>query len=408
MKPTHPNLYLFNPTCEYAIANGNVSWQANRVLQKMESDLATLPMFLATSNDYIWVDRMPSENYLASLQDLNMDIPHFFTREHTKSEAFCSQRWNRLMPWGWSPAAHKKLQAFKSSCAPSFKASPVFQWNPTFKNYYSKKFGLEIVKKIKHKYPHDAFVADNEIARICTSKNEIEQLLSEWKKLMIKAPWSSSGRGLQAITKTPVHEKVWEKVLGIIKEQGYTIVEPYRDKQADLAFQFEISEGEIRYLGISNFFTDAKGQYQGNHLNGLPSSVDPTLKKFIESTSAFVIQSLIQTIQESNLGNIYEGNFGVDTLIFKDKNGELKTNPCQEINLRQNMGLLALQLERRIAPNRQGSYRMWYQSGQSFAPFSEKMKEKYPLILNHGKIESGFFPLTEAHPDSIFGAYLLV
>ncbi len=225
---------------------------------------------------------------------------------------------------------------------------------------------------------------------------------------MVKAPWSSSGRGLQAITKTPVHEKVWEKLLGIVKEQGYAIVEPFRDKQLDLAFQFECYGGKIRFLGVSNFFTDSKGQYAGNHLNGLPNSVAPRIQQFVEDTSATVVETLMAVIGKSNLPAVYEGNFGVDTLIFNDNNGELKTNPCQEINLRQNMGLLALQLEKRIAATRTGCYRMWHQSGQTFCAFSAEMQKTHPLVLSNGKIESGFFPLTDAHHDSIFGAYLLV
>lgn len=407
-KALNPNFYLFNPTCEYAVANGNVSWQANRTLQNMESDLATLPLFFAEPNDYVWVNRMPSKNYIQSLKKLALDVPHFVTGETTQSADFRKKQWNCLMPWGWSPAAHKQLRAFKVNCSEDFKTSPVFEWNPAAKDYYSKRFALDILKKIKDKYPHKAFPDNDQIAKICTKKSEIEQLLEAWGKLMIKAPWSSSGRGLQKITKTPVHEKVWERILGIIKEQGYALVEPYRNKQADIAFQFEIIGGKVRYLGVSNFFTDAKGQYQGNYLNGLPDSVDPAVKNFIDSTSAIIIESLIQAIEESNMHNVYEGKFGVDTLIYRASSGELKTNPCQEINLRHNMGLLCLQLAKYIVPEQRGTYQMWYRGGQSFGQFSREMQKKHPLVLKNGKIESGFFPVTDANPDSTFGAYLLV
>ena len=48
-----PDIYLFNPTCEYAVANGHTSWQPNRLLQKMEEDLGTLPLFFARPQDVI-------------------------------------------------------------------------------------------------------------------------------------------------------------------------------------------------------------------------------------------------------------------------------------------------------------------------------------------------------------------
>jgi hypothetical protein len=36
------------------------------------------------------------------------------------------------------------------------------------------------------------------------------------------------------------------------------------------------------------------------------------------------------------------------------------------------------------------------------------MEKKYPLKITQGKIESGFFPLTDADNVSLFGAYLLI
>jgi hypothetical protein len=35
------------------------------------------------------------------------------------------------------------------------------------------------------------------------------------------------------------------------------------------------------------------------------------------------------------------------------------------------------------------------------------MQARYPLKTKRGKIESGFFTLTEANEDSLFGAYIL-
>ena len=62
-----PDLYLFNPTCEYAVGNGSPNWQANRLLQNMEADLDILPMFLATSNDFVLVEHLPSKAYLENI-----------------------------------------------------------------------------------------------------------------------------------------------------------------------------------------------------------------------------------------------------------------------------------------------------------------------------------------------------
>ena len=205
------DIYFFNPTCEYAVANGNASWQPNRLLQKMESDLATLPMFFCKADDYVLVETRLSDDFLKKIKQLNIELPHFTEWQKALSEDFLTKkRWNQILPWGWSPAAHKRLLPLKKNCSVEFQNSPVFEWKSEYRDFYSKKFALGILKKLLEKFPHDSFIPTDNIAEVVSSKQEIESLLNRWSKLMVKTPWSSSGRGLQPVTKTPVHEKVWD------------------------------------------------------------------------------------------------------------------------------------------------------------------------------------------------------
>jgi hypothetical protein len=225
---------------------------------------------------------------------------------------------------------------------------------------------------------------------------------------MIKAPWSSSGRGLQPITKTPVHPKVWEKVMAIARDQGFAIAEPLLNKALDLALLFELKNGKVEYLGTSYFYTNNKGQYEGNYLNGLPDKTDKQTISFAEYTVEVIRQPIIKAIENSKMATLYEGVFGVDTLIYFDQNNNLKINPCLEINVRHTMGLLALRLEKLIQKNKKGVFSTYFQPGNSFYNFKKEMEEKHPLKIVDYKIESGFFALTEAQKDSLFGAFILV
>lgn len=375
----------------------------------MESDLATLPMFLANPGDHILVDQLPNKSWLDEVQCLNFISPAFMT----KSEALFnpiyvrSQR-NELKPWGWSPAAHKLLHPLKNTCSAKFKSSPVFDWDPDQRNFYSKKYGNTILNRLLDQFPNEVFIAQHQTAKICTLKKEIEKCLKDWGKLMIKAPWSSSGRGLQPITKTPIHEKVWEKILGIVKEQGYVMVEPYLDKQFDLAFQFNIENGNVNFLGISTFSTDKKGQYQGNYLNGLPDNLEREIQQFAAHLPSKIVEPLLSVLQNSELAKKYKGNIGVDAMVFSTIDGKLRVNPCLEINVRQNMGLLSLHLEKFIVAGKKGMFKTWYGGGKSYLEFTEAMKKKHPLNLRNSRIQSGFLSLTEARLTSQFGAYILV
>ncbi|SHJ89241.1 hypothetical protein SAMN05444280_1388 [Tangfeifania diversioriginum] len=402
-----PNIYFFNPTCEYAVANGTTSWQPNRLLQKMEEDLGMLPLFFAKPHDIVLVKKLPTEKFLQKLKMQGISLPRFVLLEEALKYKLNGEKLNRLMPWGWSPVAHKLLEPLKSSCSVPFQHSPVFKWQPGDRELYSKKFGLQILRKTLPQLPPEKILPPSMLPEVVSNKREMETLIDRWGKLMVKAPWSSSGRGLQPITKTPVVPKVWEKLKGIVNDQGYAVAEPLLDKVMDMSLQFELKQGKVAFLGKRIFLTDKKGQYQGNFLKSKPADVSPEELQFARELPHLLKEPLVKTIESSPLAKNYEGFFGVDTLLFRDISGQLRVNPCLEINVRQNMGLLSLQLEKLLAPKSSGLFKTFYQKGKPFATFVREMQANHPLKLKDGKIESGFFALTETNDDALFGAYIL-
>jgi hypothetical protein len=404
-----PDIYLFNPTCEYAVANGSANWQPNHLLQKMEADLSALPMFFAKKEDYVLVDRIPSAEFIKTFKQIDIEIPNFITKkEAINNSDFINLPKNKLLPWGWSPSAHKFLLTLKESCSAGFQQSPVFIWKPEHREITSRKFALGILKQLQSRLKTDYILSPEHTPKVCTTKNDFETVIQQWEKVMIKAPWSSSGRGLQPITKTPVHPKVWEKVMGIVKEQGYAVAEPLFNKVHDIAFLFELKKGKVDFLGISIFCTNKKGQYEGNYLNGMPLSLEKKISEFSDFAVDEIRQPLINAIKNSELATNYEGFFGVDMLIYLDVNNKLKINPCLEINVRHTMGLLALRLEKIIRQNKKGFFGTFYQPGTTFLTFKKEMENKYPLKVSDRKIVSGFLALTEAGETTLFGAYLLI
>lgn len=404
-----PNIYYYNPTCEYAIANGQVSWQPNRLLQKMEADLEILPLYFSRPDDVVLVRKVPGLEFTDSLHNLAIQSPRFVNLHHfSEDKSFVDQPKNWLMPWGWSPVAHKLLGPLKASCSEQFKNSPVAVWKPEYREIYSKKFALDLLKHILPLLPAEKVIEPEQVAQVCTLQNEIEELIEKWGPIMVKAPWSSSGRGLQPVTKTPVVPKVWEKILGIVKEQGFVIVEPLLPKVMDMSLQFELSGNSIHFTGISRFMTNSKGQYQGNYLNGWPETFNREEISFAETMAAQLAPQLIDVLEKSNLSTYYEGNFGVDTLIYTDRKGRLRINPCLEINVRKNMGMLSLILEKKIQTDTKGIYRTWYDKNNNFSAFSAAMTKVYPPSFKGDKLTSGFFALTPADINTSFGAYLLV
>ena len=399
------DIYFFNPTCDYAIANSSPNWQPNQLLQKMEEDLDLLPAYLAASDDGILLYNYPSDSFLDDFRKTEFKFPRFIQRN--KQNQISQNQIRNIKPWGWSPAAHKQTEYLKNLCSDEFSISPVFNWNPEIKHFYSRSFSASVLEEVLKNINTENILPINYLPKICKSETDVENALASWGKIMLKAPWSSSGRGLQPITKTPIHEKVWEKINGIIRDQGFVLAEPLLNKVHDLAFLFELKEGIIRFTGTSHFFTDKNGKYEGNYLNGASKPDFERVVSFINKMQVKILPELIRVLQNSKLPAVYEGPFGVDMLIYRDDNDELFINPCLEINLRFTMGFVALKIERMLAEKSKGVFRIFYEPGKSFFSFSNEMRTKHPLIITESKIVSGFLALTEPTPEKKFGAYLL-
>lgn len=406
---TLPDIYLFNPTCDMAVANKRPSWQPNRLLRKMEDDLSTLPMFFCKQNDYVLTNKLPSPNFLNSFKSLEFLLPNFILKE----KAFCdpglfNQRFGSILPWGWSPAAHKLFEPLKPLCSTGFLHSPVSDWYPGHQELHSRKTALKTLTRLSAELPVQMIISETEFPVICKTRQEIENCIVQWGKIIIKAPWSSAGRGLQPITKTPVHPKVWEKIHGLLREQEYVMAEPFLEKVTDLAFLYSVKKGKVSFSGISYFLTDKKGQYQGNLLNGIPDNITPEIRSFVLSAINAIPGKLKHVLENSPFIRFHEGFFGVDALIYRDKDNQLKINPCLEINFRFTMGWLSLYLEKIIHQEKKGQFRTFYHPGMSFLDFTKEMGKKYPAEFADKRLFSGFFPITEAGENTFFGAYLMV
>lgn len=255
-------------------------------------------------------------------------------------------------------------------------------------------------------YKHKSFIDAGFLPQPCDSVEQIEKLYLKWGKLMVKLPWSSSGRGLQQVTSYPLHKSIRQRLEGMIQNQGIVMVEPLLNKIFDLGFLYEILPDGIQFLGYSRFFTDSKGQYKGNYLKGYPTSVPHVEKRFIDSMEKLLPSIHIQMLTEMEIPSHYHGSIGIDTLIFRDDAGLLKINPILEINWRYTMGHVALNIEKRIIPKSVGTFGIWFNKHKSFTRYALERIQSHPLTLESGMVASGFVPISEFTKDNIFGAYL--
>ena len=178
------------------------------------------------------------------------------------------------------------------------------------------------------------------------------ECVMKWGKAVVKAPWSSSGRGVKYVSadefRTNGEYPAFQRwVSNIIFRQGGVTVEPYYNKVKDFGMEFEMLDGKVHYLGLSLFDT-VKNAYTGNLLCSEEEKVE-IMKKYISEVALLSARQKIIDIVEPALKENYNGPFGVDMMIAA-KDGQLELVSCVELNLRRTMGHVALELAKITKP----------------------------------------------------------
>jgi hypothetical protein len=402
---TESRVFYFNPTCELAVANGSFSYMPPLLLQEMESDLSILPLVFARTNDFILSPNIPSSDFINQLKNAGFELPHFGTLPELESLPDGSI--HSLSPWGWSPSAHFVLKNLKPKCSDEFKSSPVFEWNEVSQELFERKTALNFLSRLLQKEQSGWFVSNDQIGRVITNCEEVEEFSQVHKCVVLKAPLSSSGRGIQIIRKRTLNTSNRQWISGVLKQQLYLIAEPFLDKIADLSFQFFIrNQSEVEYLGYSFFETNSNGQYKGTLINPdlqdiFPDTETSEIEKMLQAMAQILARGLKSTVYCGN----YVGYLGVDALIFKENN-EIRIQPCLEINCRMNMGILALLLAKKVHTDSKGKFMLFYGAPGEYLNFVNEQCKRPPLRVEGNKLMQGFLSLTEPGNKTKFGAYI--
>jgi hypothetical protein len=405
------DVYLFNPTNELAIANGDPNYMPPIRLLQFERDLGTMPMFFAKKTDIVLVHKVPSKSFLTLWQKAGKKLPAFMKEDEALSDlAFCQQPKGFLCPWGWGPSIHRRLNPLKESCSDEFKSSPIAQWTESLREVYSRKTAAGVLTEVlRTAGENDWLLPLDESPVLCSQLEEITRLQSKWGRLVVKSPWSASGRGIQMLGANEFNQSSRQVISGFLKRQGYVMVEPWLNNVANLSLQFySEAKGEVVYRGLSSFTTDAAGRYQGNYIRELTPGLSADEKSFLTDYVPVVRQLLQSVLSESIFSHMYHGWLGVDLLLYRDAGNKLRLHPCLEINSRYNMGALTLELREMISPESDGRWEITFDKSGRFSQDIEAQMSRFPVKVTDGKIAEGILPMVPPSEDAQFGVWLNV
>lgn len=288
-------VYVFNPENDMALADGGAGYTPPAIIRQMREELHWLPLWWADDEDKVWNGEEPLK-----LQD-----------------------GDEIRPWGWSPAlVHQLRQAgVEDRFLPSAKQLE------ELRHLSHRQTAVEALKNCR-----ESGLLGEKLAgwsTLCHTEQEVEEAVNQWPETLLKAPWSSSGRGLMRSSQP--HRQEWTR--NILAHQGSVVVERWLNKLADFALEFECDgQGGVQYQGLSLFYTNPQGAYLGNW-------VAPEIQKF-QWIAQYVDPKQLMEVRrwwEEHLAHYpYRGPVGVDMMLCQEG-----LCPCVEINWRMTMGRVA-------------------------------------------------------------------
>lgn len=405
-----PYIHYFNPGHETAVLQGTVNYTPPANVQKMQKQLAFLPVWYAAPEDFVWVDENVAPRFFAlqpkelrpfaSLITRNdLSKPgHLLTKEKEKAAGI------EVMPWGISPQSLGLFQRLKQTYGLSFT---VPEWKDTYVRLTGRQTAAECLEKIQGLLPDLSLPA---APKFCTKMAEVEKyLFLKSAPFVVKTPFSSSGRGLLWLHTRKLTDKDKKWIQGAIGKQGSVSIECGLQKVQDFAMEFfSDGEGGLRYEGLSVFGTEERGAYSGNVLESQESMRQRLTRLTGEEVFERIREAVTQVLKDT-YASVYKGYMGVDMLIYKQKDG-YAIHPCIEINMRYTMGMAALRLfEKYIDPSATGDFRISYE-GEPGEAYKRHlfMKKAYPLTFENGKITEGYLSLCPVTKETFYRAYILI
>lgn len=383
-------LHLFNPQNDLALADGNANYCAPPSASKIAYDLASLPIWFADTTDCVLLPDKIHIDYFNTYSSI-INRPKIFNSNINDIK--------KCVPWGWSAQIKKKFTTM------GFEESQLISDTTIDKlrQLSNRKTTIKILQELSKKG-----VDIPQLPQYITKLDEVGEYVCSMPLSVIKAPWSGSGKGIAwGLGRKEIPIEHFAK--GIIRKQGGVICEKFLNKIVDFAMEFYFTEGKIIFKGYS-LFNSVKGVYSGNILAS-DNAIEEFISEYISKTELVNLKEKMISILENLFFDFnYTGYLGIDMMIYKDENNSYKLNPCVELNLRMNMGATSrIIYDKYVCKNKTGIYKVDYfkQQGKALADHNINTK-KYPLILNNGKIESGYLSLSPITEETQYMAYIII
>jgi len=341
-------LHIFNPEHDLVLAveKQGLRHTPPKAARQLRLDLGFLPAFMADDGDWVLVDDAQvactvARPFAAHLPDVRF-VPPSEVRQMTADGLPLSI----VCPWGWDADVRAELAGvgIDHRLMPDDDAL----WRIRWLSHRAQAIGLL-----------EGMVAECPLTvgerRQAFGVEEVTGLIGLWGKVVVKSPWSSSGRGVRMIDREPTASELGF-IRHVLAQQHSIIVEPFYDCLLNFAMEFVVAQGEVAYSGLS-IFRNTGVAYEGNLLASEEEKWALLSGQIPLAALRAVADHVRQWLQEVMMPGGDEDReaqaaipgclpIGVDMMLVQTPHG-IRIHPCVEINFRCTMGHVALHVARR-------------------------------------------------------------
>ena len=209
-------LHIFNPEHDIALAADMERFTAPHAGRQMRASLGFLPAFWAEHGDLVLVDDVEAAaEAVRHMKAFARDVRFVSTADLSHIDA---SEIEDVEPWGWDKTLC--FQLTKANMALQ-RLLPDADRLARIRQISSRQFAAE------HLLPALTAMDSRLIgeSRYCSSTEEVDRLLRDNGRSVIKSPWSCSGRGVRYVgAELDEHGRGWLR--NVMAQQGGVTVEP--------------------------------------------------------------------------------------------------------------------------------------------------------------------------------------
>ena len=249
-------IYYFNPGHETAVKNASPYYTAPANIAAMQNELSFLPAWYAAQNGIVLVNTINS-NYFNYLNSILPILP-----KPELAENLGNIKDSDISLWGISPQAIYFMTELSKKY--DLKLN-IPEWKEEYTYLNSRNAAKDCLREITNKISD---ISKDIIPLFYSDLEDIEKAVNgSSHRLLSKAPYSSSGRGLLWLPESGLTRTERQILHGTLKKQGSVSLERALDKQIDFAMEFlSDGKGNITFAGYSLFYTNSKGGYEANYI----------------------------------------------------------------------------------------------------------------------------------------------